>query len=246
MPELQPNRATDAESADPRWQGLYRIGAIACIAFVASIVFAIAAYFIWPYKLGGANVENIFATLQDNRLAGLMSLELQMLIVQPIICLAALALYAALKRVNESYALIALVLELLGVLLMFTARPVAELVYLSDQYAAATSELAKIQYLAAGETYLALYEGTAWMWANILMSVSGLISSLLMLRSKIFSRATAFVGIAISIAGLGFWMPMIGALLSLLATIGGVLWYVLLARTFFWLGWDSSNVLQAS
>jgi hypothetical protein len=200
-------------------------------------VFAIVAYFIWPYKLGGADVENIFATLHDNRLAGLMSLELQMLVVQVVMCLIMLAVYAALKRVDESYALIALVFGIMGVLLMFTARPVAELVYLSDQYAATASELAKTRYLAAGETYLALYEGTAWMWSNILIGISGVISSLLMLRSKIFSRTTAYTGMVISIAGLGFLMPVIGPLLSLLGTIGGVIWGILLAQTFFRLGW---------
>lgn len=64
MPEPRSSRITDAESADPRWKDLYRIGGIASILITVAILFAIAAFFIWPFKPGGASTADIFAALQ--------------------------------------------------------------------------------------------------------------------------------------------------------------------------------------
>jgi len=41
--------------------------------------------------------------------------------------------------------------------------------------------------------------------------------------------------------GLAFWVPRIGALLSLLATVGGVIWYLQLARAFYQIGWEEAG-----
>jgi hypothetical protein len=246
MPTPEHRPVTNSTGPDPRWRDLYRVGAVACILFPASIVFAIIAYLIWPYTPGASSVADIFVALQSNRLAGLMSLDLAMVPIMPMAILHLLALYVALKPVNESYALIALVLGLVGTILILTARPMVEMVYLSNQYATATSEAAKAQYLAAGEAFHALFGGTAWLWWNILIGIGNAINSALMLRSPVFSKVTAYLGIGISLVTLVFWIPGIGALLSLLATAGSVAWYLLQIRTFFRLGWGQSNAPQAA
>lgn len=128
-------------------------------------------------------VEDIIITLQDDRLGGLISLDLSVPIITFFLILQILALYAALKQVNESYALIALVFGLLGCLLFLAVRPLAELVYLSNQYATATDEMMKSQYLASGEALSALFNGTSWMLSQIFITGYGHISSLLMLHS---------------------------------------------------------------
>ncbi len=66
--------------------------------------------------------------------------------------------------------------------------------------------------------------------------VSGLISALLMLRSPIFGKTTACVGIATSLFGFGFILPVIGPLLFLVNTVLSVVFSVLVARGFFRLG----------
>jgi hypothetical protein len=119
MAESRLNQVADAEVADMRWKDLYRIGCISCIAFPASIVIAVVVYFIWPYAPGFTSVADIFAVLQNDRLAGLMSIELSVIVLLPIMIPQLLAVYVALKRVNESYALIALVLGLMGVGIFF-------------------------------------------------------------------------------------------------------------------------------
>ncbi len=224
---------TKPETADSRWKDLYRIGAIACSTFPVFILFAMIAYFIWPYAPGNTSVEQIYAELNSNRLGGLVSLDLSVVLLMPVFLFEILAVYAALKDVNESYALIALVFGIMGVVLWITSKPLVEMTYLSDQYAAATSEAAKSYYLAAGEALAAVSSGTAWMVSQVFISISGTISSLLMLRSRFFGKATAYIGLALAILGICFWIPVIGAGLSLLSTIGGVAWYALIARDFY-------------
>lgn len=241
MAETSLNRVNVPFSPDSRWKDMYRVGTVSSIALLVSIAFAILAFFIWPYKLGGAPVSELFTLLHNDRLAGLMSLELQMLLVQPVMVLTAFALYAALKQVNESYALIALALGIMGNLLMTSARPVNELVYLSDRYIVATSEILKNQYLAAGESYLALYEGTGFTAATIFISIAGVINAVLMLKSHYFSKTIAIIGAISAMLGVAIFIPEIGPMLSLLATVLSVVWSVLLARAFFRFGWKMTE-----
>ncbi len=237
-----PKQNGTSHIADPRWQDLYRIGFMASIAFVGAIVFAMLAYFIWPYAAGNADVTSIYMLLQKDRMAGLFSLELSVPVLLPIMVLQSLALYVALKQTNESYALIALVFGLMGAVLWLTARPLVEMAYLSDQYAIATSDAAKNQYLAAGQALNSLFNGTAWMLSQFLFAISRTIEALLMLRSKIFTRITGYVGLVLGIAGLLFWVPAIGAIVSLIATFGGVAWYLLMARDLYKVGWPKQSL----
>jgi hypothetical protein len=241
MAQIPLNHTLNNQTPDPGWKDMYRVGAISCIALLVSITIAIAAFYIWPYKLGGAPVQEIFVLLHNDRLAGLMSLELQMLLVQPVMVLTSFALYAALKQVNGSFALIALTLGIMGNLLMFSARPVNELIYLSDRYIATTNEILKNQYLVAGESYLALYEGTGFTAATISISVAGVINALLMLKSHFFSKAAGVIGAVSSVLGISIFIPAIGPALSFAGTIGAVAWNALLARSFFHFGWKQGN-----
>jgi len=235
------NRATkntpfpNTEIADPRWKDLYYIGGIASLLLAGLIAFAVIAYFIWPYTPGFASTEDIFAALQTDRLGALFSLDVMMLVTMPIDILLLTALYVALKRVNESYALIALVLGLISIALLIPTKPLAELVFLSKQYAAATTETARSQYLAAGEALLTLAGGTAWINFSLFSNISFLLSSLLMLRSQNFGKATAYIGIVNSILSLGIIIPVfvIQAIFGLGTTLVGTLWLILLARGFF-------------
>jgi hypothetical protein len=224
----------NTETADPRWKDLYRIGGIASLLLAGLIAFAVIAYFIWPYTPGFASTEDIFLTLHTDRLGAFFSLDSMMLVIAPIDILLFLALYVSLKRINESYALIALVLGLMAITLLIPTKPITELIFLSEQYIAATTETARSQYLAAGEALLTLAGGTAWMIFNLFSITSFLISSLLMLRSQNFSKTTAYIGIVNSIFAFGILAPVfvIAAIFGLGTTIASTIWYVLLARDF--------------
>jgi hypothetical protein len=90
------------------------------------------------------------------------------------------------------------------------------------------------------------FNGTGWIVYTVFGGISTLISSLLILRSNVFGRAVAYIGIIDVIGSLGIFIPVVGIPLSLLATFGGVIWSILIARTFFQLGWGNSNRSHAA
>lgn len=234
------NQRINTVSADSRWTDLYKIGSISCITVAVLVILSVLAYFIWPFKPGSAATADILNALQNDWLGGLISLDIFMMIINIINILPLIALYAALKQVNESYALIAFVFGLIAVVSLIQARPLTELFYLSNKYASAVTEAEISKYLAVGEVFHLLFNGTAWMVYTIFSGVSGLISSLLMLRNKSFSKATAYMGIITSAPAFGFFIPVIGMILLFLGTVGSVVWNILIAKTLFKLGYDNA------
>ncbi len=222
----------DGGMIDARWKDLYRIGGIAAIISEAVIVLGIVTYFMWPFAPGRETTANIFQFLQSNKLGGLVSLDIFLFVGNLFSIALFLALYVSLRQVNESYALIAVALGLIGVVLLIPSRPILELFTLSRLYSTATSEAAKSQYLGAGEALLALFNGTNWFMNTLLGAISLLISSLLMLRSNLYSRATAYAGILTNAVVCGFFIPTVGTLLLFLSLPGYMIWYFLLARRF--------------
>jgi hypothetical protein len=224
---------SQADTADPRWKDLYRLGAMAAIAFLVIIVGAAMAYPIWPYLPGTTSTEAVFQVLQSDRLGGLLALDVLLIASNVLGIVFFITLYVALRQVNPSYALIALVVGLCGAVMIFPARPIVELISLSDRHAVATSATEKAQYLAAGEALLAQFNGTAFHANTFLGALSLLISSLLMLRSGAFGKARAYVGIATNLAVCLFFLPVVGMYLLFLSLPGYLVWYVQLARSFF-------------
>ena len=81
---------------------------------------------------------------------------------------------------------------------------------------------------------LVTWQGTAFNVSYILSAVALLIVSAVMLRSHLFSKFTAYVGI---VAGVLMLVPptagMLGLVLSLLSLIPTALWLMLIARRLF-------------
>jgi hypothetical protein len=228
----------NTEAIDLRWKDLYRIAGIAAIISEVVILLGIVTYFIWPFTPGRESTESIFLFLQRDRLGGLISLDIFLFVGNLFSIMLFLALYVSLKQVNESYALIALALGLIGVVLLIPARPISELFTLSRSYSNASTEAAKSQYLAAGEALLALFNGTNWFMNTLLGGISLLISSVLMLRSKLYSKSTAYVGIFTNVVICGFFLPVVGIFLLFLSLPGLMIWYFQLARKFFQMSRD--------
>jgi hypothetical protein len=215
---------------DPRWNDLYRIGGFAFFGIGVLVIFAVIAFFIWPYEPGNASTAAVFEMLQNDRIGGLISLDLPMFVLILFNMIGLLALYVALKPVNESYALIALALGLVSAASVIPARPLVELVVLSDQYAVAGSAVEQNRLLAAGETLLLLFSGTAWLVQTLLLGISTIISSLLKLRSPFFSKATAYSGLLAGTLALGVVVPNLAVLFLFGNTIIGIVWCFLVSR----------------
>ena len=227
----QLNQVPDAETADSNWKSLYKVGGVAALISVVIIPITIVAYFVWP-----PFPDDILVVIQEDRLAGLMSLDFLYLLGNFFAIPLFLVLYVTLKRVSESFSAIALALGFVGLLSLVLSRPILEMFAISDQYAAATTDAQRAIYLAAGEAVLTLFHGTAFNVHYLLGSASLLISSFLMLRSDIFGKRTAYVGIVTNIVVFGLYVPKIGIYISLLSVVGYLIWYILIARRLFQLG----------
>jgi len=223
-------------SFDPRWKDLYKMAGIAAIVSELVILLGIATYFIWPFAPGIKSTESILQLLHSNPFGGLVSLDLFLFLGNLFSILLYLALYTSLEQVNRSVALVALAVGLIAVVLLIPSRPLVELASLSAQYANAATAAAKAQYLATGDALLTLFNGTGWFMNTLLGGISLLVSSILMLRGRIFSKATAWVGIITNAVVCGFFIPGLGTVLLFLSLPGYMILYFLLARRFFQLG----------
>jgi hypothetical protein len=184
-----------AETVDSTCNGLYRIGGAA--ALVAAIVFRrnLAAEIGLFGTQAPGSVVGWFALLQSNRLIGLAFLNVFDLADYALVGLMFLALYAALHRAGKCASAIATVCGFVGIAAYFASNTALTMLSLSDQYAAATSEAERSMLLAAGRAALALNQGTGYYVSLFLLAVAGLVFSVLMLRSAVFGRATAWVGL---------------------------------------------------
>ncbi len=252
MSESKPYPVNTTSIADPRWKDLYQIGGICAILMAVITVLGFVIYFIWPFQPGLNSPADIFSTIQTNAFAGLMSLDFIMVVVTFISIPFFIALYVSTKQANESYALIALVFGLISCILIFIMRPIAEMFSLSNQYAAATTDVARNQYLAAGQALSALFNGTGWILYFLTYTVEYLITSLLMLRINAFSKTAAYLGIILSIgvlSPLAVIIPSLASIftiLNLAATLIWTLWLVLVARTLFRLAKNASTASQTA
>jgi hypothetical protein len=177
-----------------------------------------------------------FQLFERSALSGLLASELLLLFYVVLSILFALALYVALRKTSPSLMAIYLALTLVGVMAFIASRPAFEMLSLSHGYALATTDAQRAAFLAAGESTYAAFEGTAFWLSYFLGSIGGLLLSAAILRSTIFSRATAYLRIASSVLDLGLFIPTIGLFISLVSVFCLLAFHVLMARRLLQMG----------
>jgi hypothetical protein len=238
------NQVIDNETADTRWKSLYKVGGAAALIAAALLLTEIIVFTIWPQP---NTVTNYFVLFQNSKLIGLLDFYLLEFFTYALFVPIFLAIYVAIRRANESYTALALTLAITGVAVFLATNNPFSMLSLSNQYAAATTDAQKDLYLAAGQAVLANTNQRAVEGFNMgffLLSTAGVIISIVMLRSKTFSKAIAYVGIltfAISLVDYirVAFIPSISLLLLIIAVASGLLiptWLVLIARKLFQLG----------
>jgi hypothetical protein len=155
------------------------------------------------------------------------------------------ALYAAHRRVNQAYAALAMLIAFIGVTVFFATNRAFPMLELGRQYAAATTDAQRSMLVAAGQAMLSVGQShtPGTFIGFFLTEVAGIVISMVMLRSQVFSKASAYAGI------LGFGLLLIFEVCSsfvpaldvaiIFAMDGGLLsmaWYILIARRLFQLG----------
>jgi hypothetical protein len=221
--------------SDTDWRPLYRVAGFAALLTAVLIPLQIIVFIAWPPPLEGP-VTDWFRLFQDNWLLGLLSLDLLLLVDYVLLVPIVLALYVALRRVSESWMAVATALYFVAIAAYFASNTAFEMLSLSDQYAAATTDAQRAMYRVAGQTMLATFEGTAFQVSYVLASVAGIIIGAVMLRSDVFSRVSAYALILGDVIGLGLYIPTIGIFLSVISVPVLWVWYLLIARKLIQLG----------
>jgi hypothetical protein len=248
-----PQTSSGIESST--WKALYKLGGIAALLAVfvfrrnlsaELIAFKGFGLFTVPETMP-ARAAEWFALLQSNRFIGLALLNVFDLVEYALVGLIFLAVCAALWQSSHSAMLVATVCGLSGIAVYFASNQAFAILSLSTQYAAAATNVQRDTFLAAGEALLAinnpgaLHEGTGIYISLFLVLVAGLMISMVMLRSKVFSKPAAVTGILANGFMLAYFVvlpfaPEQVVLPFVLSAPFRVTWYFLIARKLFQLG----------
>lgn len=191
-------RMADAVDLDGKW--LYRVGGISAIVFVIAYILIIVLY-VPVGKPSGA--EAWLKSMAGNTTTWWAILGLSVLtdfLLVPV----ALALYLALKGINKNALQVATAFVGLFVILdlALTWTNYASLITLSGNYAAATNEAQRAAFAAAAIYPASVVDSNLlFVYNSLTLAVGILITSLVMLKG-IFSKGTAYLGLATGILGI--------------------------------------------
>jgi hypothetical protein len=114
---------------------------------------------------------------------------------------------------------------------------------LSEKYAAATTEPVRVHFLAVGEAVLAtdIWHGTGAIIGGLLLQSGAVLISVVMLRSNVFTRTVAYVGIVTHGLDLAHCLagPLVPSASFVLMAISGplcLIWFPLVGRRLLQLG----------
>jgi hypothetical protein len=233
------------------WKKLYTIGGMAVLMTVLVGVIETGITFL-PVGTSADTVTVLdwFTLFQTNRFMALRNLGLLNLLFNAFAIPGYLGLYAALRKESHAYAAVSMATAFIGVAVFFGTNRALPMLDLSNQYAAATTDTQRASLVAAGQAMLSVGQShtPGTFVAFFLADLAGIMMSAAMLDSKVFGRASAYLGI------LGFallmmfeiWVSFVWILdnaAMALAMLGGLLstvWYVSSGLRLFRLGQDAS------
>ncbi|MCL5267744.1 MAG: hypothetical protein M1469_06555 [Bacteroidetes bacterium] len=213
------------------WKTLFRIAGSVALIMVAFIPIQIAVFAIWPPPSTAAGWFELF---QSNNLVGLIDMDLLLMVDQIFVGIMLIALYVVLRTTNLSLMTVGLALGLTGMVIYFSSTVAFEMMSLSHQYATAATASERTILLAAGQTMLVTWQGTAFNIGYVAEGVAFLIIASVMLGSTIFGKTTAWIGIVLGVMSL---VPPTVAVVGMYFALGSlvplVVWDILVARRLF-------------
>jgi hypothetical protein len=246
---------------DATFAHLYQVGAVA--ALLAACLFRrnLDAEWMLLRQLGvitngpGAAPETIqgwLELLDQSPLLGLTFLNLFDLVNYVLVGLILLALVFALRKLAPSGMAVAGALSAAGVMINLASNQAFALLSLSHAYAASTGAAQRELILAAGQAALAMHHNASYSPDGIslsflLVSTAGMIVSIVMLRGRIFSRGTAWMGMLANGFQLSYYIfwaaaPALVALPISISAVFLLIWYIQIGLRLWRLGRESSSV----
>jgi hypothetical protein len=227
---------------------LARIGGWAAIAMLALVPFQLVVYVVSPPP---DSVIGWFELFQRNRLVALVDLDLVLLIDYLLAGFVFLGLWVTMRSSSPGAASIMLVLELIAITTYIASNPAIEMMSLADRYSSVATDAQRQQILAAGEATSVTWTGTAFVMSYLLSAFATVIASVVMLRTRAFTRTTGVIGIIYGALNL---VPSsagtLGLVLSLASLLPMLAWLALVARGLLsprrrWID-DNSNTSDGS
>lgn len=234
------------------WKSLYQLGGIAALLAVFVFRRNLGAELMAFHGFGLFSVPETlpvsatewFTLLQNNPFVGLALLEVFDLVEYALVGLMFLAVGVVLWQSHRTMMLLATIGGLIGIAVYFTSNQAFALLSLSEHYATATNDAQRAMFVSAGESLLAinnpgaLHQGTGIYASLFLVLLAGLLISLVMLQSDVFSKVTAWTGILANGFMLTYYIVLVvaPALLVLPFVVSApfrVIWYFLIARKLF-------------
>jgi hypothetical protein len=216
---------------------------VAALITAVLVPVQLAVFMAYPFP---DTVAGWFQLLQDNPLAGLVNLDLLLVLDNVLLVVIALALYVALRPTSPSVTTMATSLWLLAIAMFIAANPAVEMLALSNQFAAASSEAQRSAAMAAGQALLASWEGTAFQVGYVLGQLAGIMVGLVMLKGHRFGRAIPATLIVGNLVGFGLYLPTVGVAISAFSGLILWAWYLLVARKFLQLAGPLAHVPRPS
>ena len=187
------------ENTEKQWQSIYIIGGVFTIITLIGVTLDVIIG-----NVTGGNLSELpqtaverFVQFQANPWLGLYNLDLLNTVNQIFFIPGYFALYAVQRKTNSAYALLALIVFLVGTTVFVAANSALPMLELSHKYAAATTESQKTLLAAAGEAMLArgAHGSLGVFFSFFLPNIAGLIMSFAMLTGKVFSKTNSYAGI---------------------------------------------------
>lgn len=245
MSILKQNQMIENDNTEEHWKSIYTLGVI----FTALVILGSLLDIIIGTSLGG-DVSSIpktaidrFAQFEDNWLLGLYNLDLLNLITCILMVPTYFALYAAHRRTNMPYIKLAIIIFIIGTAVFIANNTALPMLELSNKYAESITEANRTLLAAAGEAMLVrgTHGSLGAFLGFVLTTLASIIMSFGMLKGKIFSKATSYIGILGGILLLIYlilvtFVPEIKTVAMIIATPGGLLslaWMILFTIKLF-------------
>jgi hypothetical protein len=222
---------------------IYKIGGMAALL---TVVVAFSEMVITFLPGGNAPVETVFdwfTQLQSNWFMGLRNLGFLNIVIFPLGIPMYFALYTAHQKVDKALGALAMIISFTGVAVFLATNRAFSMLELSGQYTQATSDAQRSMFAAAGQAMLSVgrSHSPGTFISFFFGELAGVFMSVVMLRGKIFNKATALTGI------IGFtllsifeactsFIPVLNKVAMIFAIGGGLLniiWLILLGRRLF-------------
>lgn len=243
-------------NTEMQWKSIYRLGAITTLIVILGTILDI----VIGSSLGGdlSAIPNTaidkFTQFRDNWLLGLYNLDLLNVCTTILMLPAYFALCAAHRRGNIGYTALAAIIYFIGAAIFITNNSALAMLDLSNKYATATSEAHRSLLAAAGEAMIARgAHGSPGAFAGFFLSAIGsLFMSVGMLKGKVFSKPTAYVGILGSLLLLIYvvlvtFVPEVKQVAVMVAAPGGLLalaWMIMFTIRLFQLGRSENTYFE--